>query len=63
MDEELTKDKIDDSNHLENIDKYPGVDISKADKNKVNPELVKQWTEEINNNPPNHFDNQDFYNK
>lgn len=32
---------------------YRGVDINKADDNKVNPELVKQETKELNHNPRN----------
>lgn len=34
-------------------EQYRGVDINKADDNKVNPELVKQDTKELNNNPRN----------
>lgn len=36
-----------------NKDIYPGLDIDKADEDKVSPELVKQWTSELNNNPRN----------
>jgi hypothetical protein len=53
MAEEIKKGKNEDASYLKNIDKYPGVDINKADKDKVNPKLVKQWTKEINNNPRN----------
>lgn len=34
-------------------EQYRGVDINKADDNKVDPELVKQETKELNNNPRN----------
>ncbi|MCX4264283.1 MAG: hypothetical protein OSJ37_06160 [Muribaculaceae bacterium] len=34
-------------------DKYPGVAVDVADSEKVTPELVKDNTEELNNNPRN----------
>ena len=53
MDKEIKKGNVAPVTNSDDSDKYPGVDINKGDKDKVNPKLVKQWTEELNNNPRN----------
>ncbi len=47
------KDKKNIQNTDGEKDIHPGVDIDKADKEKTTPHLIKEWTEELNNNPRN----------
>ena len=39
------------------VDNFPGAAIDKADKDKVTPDLVKERTTTLNNNPRNHENN------